>query len=251
MLFPPPLTRRHALFLDFDGTLADLAPQPDAVRLAPGLAQDLRTLHHVLGGALAIVTGRTLADMDRFLGTLDLPLACEHGAQLRLSTADGPAVPTLPLSALLHTLDGLAARHPGVLVERKSAGVALHYRQAPHLQQLCHDTMAQAVAELPGAELLAGKCVYEIKPAGAGKGRAIARLMQQPPFAGRVPLFVGDDVTDEDGFAAVQALGGTGLKVGAGETAARTRIPSPAAVRDWLHGAAQALVAPDACEATP
>ncbi|AVP56830.1 trehalose-phosphatase [Pulveribacter suum] len=250
MLFPPPLTRRHALFLDFDGTLADLAPQPDAVRLAPGLAQDLHALHHALGGALAIVTGRTLADMDGFLGALELPLACEHGAQLRLSAASGCSAPPLELGPLLQTLDALAASHPGLLVERKRAGAALHYRQAPHLQQLCHDTLARAVAALPGAELLAGKYVYEIKPAGAGKGRAIAHLMQQPPFAGRVPLFVGDDVTDEDGFAAVQALGGTGLKVGAGETAARTRIPSPAAVRDWLHGAAQAL-ATDACEATP
>lgn len=250
MLFPPSLTPRHALFLDFDGTLVDIAPRPDAVRLAPGLASDLRALHGALGGALAIVTGRTLGDMERFLPQLDLPLACEHGAHWRLRAADGPATPALALAPVLDAMAGLAARHPQLLVERKSAGAALHYRQAPQLRQLCHDTLTRAVAQVPGAELMAGKCVYEVKPAGASKGQAIARFMQQPVFAGRVPLFVGDDVTDEAGFAAVQALGGMGLKVGAGETAARMRISSPAAVRDWLHGAAQALAC-DACEATP
>ncbi|AVO48879.1 trehalose-phosphatase [Melaminivora suipulveris] len=241
MLSPPSLTPRHALFLDFDGTLADIAPLPDAVQLAPGLLQDLRALHQALNGALAIVTGRTLADIDHFLKPLDLPLACEHGAHWRLSSAGSATAPSLDLGPVLRALAELTARHPELLIERKSAGVALHYRQAPHLQQACHEALTQAVAQVAGAELMAGKCVYEVKPAGASKGQAITRFLQQPPFAGRMPLFFGDDVTDEAGFAAVQAAGGVGVKVGSGDSAARARMASPASVRAWLHQAARQL----------
>ena len=243
MSSPPPLTLRHALFLDFDGTLADIAPQPDAVQLAPGLTQALQALHHALGGALAIVTGRTHADIDRFLSPLQLPLACEHGAHWGPGADTRAATPTLQLGPVLQAIAALTARHPELLVERKSAGVALHYRQAPQLQQLCEGTLAAAVAQVPGAELLAGKCVYEVKPAGASKGQAIARFMQQPPFAGRAPLFFGDDVTDEAGFAFVQSVGGVGVKVGTGDSAAHARIASPAAVRAWLRQAAHELPA--------
>ncbi len=241
MRFPPPLTSRDALFLDFDGTLADIAPQPDAVQLAPGLAQDLQALHRALDGALAIVTGRTQADIDRFLSPLGLPLACEHGAHWRLPGAAGATAAALELGPVLQAMAGLAQRHPELLVERKSAGAALHYRQAPQLQALCHEVLARAVAQVPGAELMAGKCVYEVKPAGASKGQAIAHFLRQPPFAGRVPLFFGDDVTDEAGFAAAQAAGGVGVKVGAGESVAQARVDSPAAVRAWLHQGARHL----------
>jgi len=242
MFSVPQLTPRHALFLDFDGTLADIAAQPQAVQLDAGVLHDLRALQRSLGGALAIVTGRTLADIDRFLSPLHLPLACEHGAHWRpLPGAAGTATPALALGPVLQAMADLAARHPGLLIERKSAGAALHYRQAPQLQQLCEDTLARAVAQVPGAELLAGKCVYEVKPAGTGKGQAIARFLQQPPFAGRVPLFFGDDVTDEAGFACVQSVGGVGVKVGPGSSAARARIESPAAVRAWLRQAAHDL----------
>jgi trehalose 6-phosphate phosphatase len=135
----------------------------------------------------------------------------------------------------------LVAQHPDLLVEVKSAGVALHYRRAPHLQALCLQAMHDALRQAPGMELLQGKCVLEAKPAGPSKGRAIADFMRQPPFAGRVPLFIGDDVTDEAGFTAVQALGGVGIKVGDGPTQAHARLGSPAEVRAWLRLAAQAL----------
>ena len=240
MLTPPLLTTRHALFLDFDGTLADIAAQPHAVQVQPGVVDSLRALHAALHGALAIVTGRTVADIDHFLAPLRLPLACEHGAQYRLADSlsgrgGGVAAPVLA------ALRALVARHPGLLLETKSAGVALHYRNAPHLQALCLEAMQDAVRQMPGMELLQGKCVLEAKPAGPSKGRAIADFMRLPPFAGRAPLFIGDDVTDESGFAAVQALGGLGVKVGTDASVAHARLTTPACVRAWLRDAAAAL----------
>lgn len=236
MFSVPQLTERHALFLDFDGTLVDIAAQPDAVRLEAQVARDLQVLQQALGGALALVTGRALADIEPHLHPWQPPLACEHGAHWRL---EGGGVlqcaPPLALRPVLQALQQLADQHPGLLVEPKHAGVALHYRQAPELQALCHTTLRQLLPQVPGAELLAGKCVFEIKPAGSDKGRAVQRFLQEAPFAGRVPVFVGDDVTDEAAFAAVQAAGGIGIKVGAGDSRARARLASPDAVRAWLR----------------
>ena len=255
MPIPPLPTPRHALFLDFDGTLADIAAQPQAVQVRPQVLHTLPTLHAALGGALAIITGRTLADIDRFLSPLRLPVACEHGAQYRLNAGirnDAPALDWEPVFSALHPL---LEHHPQLLLEAKSAGLALHYRQAPHLEALCRQTLQDALPAVPGAELLQGKCVLEVKPAGPTKGRAIARFMQAAPFAGRTPLFLGDDATDEAGFAAVQALGGLGVKVGDGATQARARLAGPSAVREWLQTAAQALIthphAPAGRECTP
>lgn len=241
MPIPPLPTPRHALFLDFDGTLADIADQPQAVQVRPQVLHTLPTLHAALGGALAIITGRTLADIDRFLSPLRLPVACEHGAQYRLNAGIRSDAPVLDWEPVFSALHPLLKHHPQLLLEAKSAGLALHYRQAPHLEALCRQTLQDALPAVPGAELLQGKCVLEIKTAGPTKGRAIARFMQAAPFAGRSPLFVGDDVTDEAGFAAVQALGGLGVKVGDGATQARARLAGPSAVREWLQAAAQAL----------
>ncbi|PWW45675.1 trehalose-phosphatase [Melaminivora alkalimesophila] len=241
----PTITTRHALFLDFDGTLADIAPEPQLVRLEPQALQALQALHRFLGGALAIVTGRALRDVAPHFEALPVAIACEHGAQLHApSLPAAPAAPLPGLEALRARLRALAQAHPGLLVEDKAAGVALHYRHAPQLQALCREAMEQALADAPGMELLAGKCVFEAKPSGTGKGHAIRELMQHAPFAGRIPLFVGDDVTDEAGFAAVQALGGLGVKVGPGESAARARLDGPAAVRAWLQQAAREAAAP-------
>mgnify|MGYP000364334103 CR=1 FL=1 len=233
----PSLTTAHALFLDFDGTLTELAPSPKAVHIASGLVPMLATLHTHLGGALAIVTGRTEADIDHFLSPLRLPLAAEHGAQYRVSEGQRSTVPLSDLGPVLQAAQHLAAQHPGLLVESKHTSVALHYRQAPHLKSLCRDTLMQALQHLPGMELLSGKCVYEAKVQGVHKGQAITDFMAQSPFAGRIPVFVGDDVTDESGFAAVQALGGWSIKVGEGPTVAQHRCITPAALRGWLSSA--------------
>lgn len=245
----PLLTSRHALFLDFDGTLADIAAQPDAVHVQPEVAPTLRSLHQHLNGALAIVTGRTAAVIDSFLAPLRLPLASEHGAWYRLDeggSANAATMAAAPVSApdlapVLAALRPLLARHPALLLETKPTSLALHYRQAPQLEAWCRNTLAQLLPLAPGTELMQGRCVLEIKPAWASKGRAIGDFMRHAPFAGRQPIFVGDDVTDETGFATVQELGGLGVKVGAGPTLALVRLASPAQVRAWLRQAAKEM----------
>jgi trehalose 6-phosphate phosphatase len=236
---PPPAISpgSTALFLDFDGTLADLAPQPEAVTVADGLVPLLQALSGHVDGALAIVSGRRLSDLDGFLQPIKFPCAAEHGAERRL--ADGELIGMAPpdLRHAIEAASALALRHDALRVEIKHAAVALHYRHAPELEMLCREIMAAAVSASTGVELLSGKYVFEIKPAGVSKGTAIATFMRQAPFAGRVPLFAGDDVTDEAGFSAVQALGGFGIKVGEGETVAHYCCPSPAALRQWLQDA--------------
>ncbi len=246
--FPPsfssPLPRigpQTALFLDFDGTLAELAPQPEAVQVSAELIPLLRQLTARLNGALAIVSGRKLTDLDRFLAPLLLPAAAEHGAQRRSPQGELIRLASPDLQAVARATTALASRHPGLRVEIKAAAVALHYRHAPELEALGLQVMLEAADGTPGLELLRGKYVFEIKPAGISKGTAIEAFMAQAPFAGRLPLFAGDDTTDEDGFSAVQRLGGQGIKVGEGATLAHYRCQTPAALRQWLRAACRDL----------
>ncbi|QHI99542.1 trehalose-phosphatase [Xylophilus rhododendri] len=241
MLLLPTVLPDTALFLDFDGTLVDIAATPDAVRVPGGLVSTLDALHRQLGGALAIVTGRPIADIDQFLHPLLLPVAGEHGAQYRMADGSRPSVDQPPLEDAVEAMSELAAQHAGLLVERKPHSVALHYRHAPQLEALCRATMQQIVAGRSGVELLYGKCVVEVKPAGIHKGQAIAYFMTTEPFAGRVPIFAGDDVTDESGIAAAQQLGGRGIKIGEGASLAQHRCLSSAALRGWLASARTTL----------
>lgn len=235
----PGIDAQTALFLDFDGTLADLAPQPEAVQLAADLVPVLTQLAAQLNGALAIVSGRRLADLDDFLAPLRLPSAAEHGARQRAAGGDVRCLASPDLKAVVQLATALAARHAGLRVEVKSAAVALHYRHAPALETLALQVMQDAASRTPGLELLRGKSVFEVKPAGISKGTAIKAFMASAPFAGRKPLFAGDDMTDEAGFSAVQRLGGQGIKVGEGPTLAQFSCPSPAALRQWLRLACQ------------
>ncbi|WP_244618267.1 trehalose-phosphatase [Rhodoferax sediminis] len=237
----PPIGAQSALFLDFDGTLAELAPQPDAVQVAADLVPTLTQLAARLNGALAIVSGRPLTDLDGFLAPLRLPSVAEHGAQRRLISGEIIRMASPDLQAVICRVNTLAQRHPGLRVEIKTAAVALHYRHAPEMEAVCRQAMDEVVRSTVGLELLHGKYVHEIKPAGASKGTAIEDFMAQAPFAGRLPLFAGDDITDEDGFSAVQRMGGCGIKVGEGATRARYRCLSPVALRQWLQRAAQDL----------
>lgn len=235
----PLIGPQTALFLDFDGTLADLAPQPGAVQVTAELIPTLAQLAVRLGGALAIVSGRTLTDLDRFLEPLQLAAAAEHGSQRRQANGQVISAAAPDLQEVVRRAAALAARHPGLYLEIKSAAVALHYRQAPDLETLALRVMREAANSTPGAELLHGKCVFEIKPAGVSKGTAIEAFMGEMPFVGRLPLFAGDDVTDEAGFSVVQFLGGQGIKVGEGVTLARHRCAAPAVLRQWLQAACQ------------
>ncbi len=224
-----------ALFLDFDGTLAELASRPDAVRIPPDLPSLLDALHERLGGALALITGRARIDLQRWLPVGRWPGAFEHGA-LRVG-ADGVEhlAVTPDLGPVVMAAQAFAARHPALLLEVKQTALALHYRAAPELGPACVEAIGRIVAEHPGLRALEGKAVVEVKAAHTSKGAAIGSFMREPPFVGRRPIFAGDDVTDEDGFAVVHAHGGEGVKVGPGPSIARVRCETPQALRDWLR----------------
>lgn len=228
-----------ALFLDFDGTLVDLAPQPESVVIPAGLVGTLAALSTYLGGGLALISGRPIDQIDTFLSPLQLPAAGVHGAERRTAKGEMTFLATHPLEKVEEAALSLAARHPRLRVENKRGSIALHYRQAPELESQCIDAMQAAVEASPGLTLLRGKMVVEAKPGGASKGHAIEAFLQEPAFAGRCPVFIGDDFTDEVGFATVQRLQGLGIKVGEGASVAWQRLDSPALLRDQL----QAVVA--------
>ncbi|MGK5079915.1 trehalose-phosphatase [Janthinobacterium sp. HLX7-2] len=223
-----------AVFLDFDGTLVDLAATPDGVRLEPGVVIALALLAERHGGALAIISGRPVEQIDAMLAPLILPVAGVHGVERRGADGALHVAATPDVSPVLARAQALADRHPGLLVEQKRGAVALHYRLAPELQQLCLQEMTAAVQACPGVLLLHGKMVLEAKPAATDKGSAIAAFLHESPFAGRRPVFAGDDTTDEAGFAYVQQIGGQGVKVGSGPSAATMRVASPGALRAVL-----------------
>jgi trehalose 6-phosphate phosphatase len=231
-----------AYFLDVDGTLIDFADSPGGAHVDDALLGLVARLHHACGGALALVSGRTLADLEQRLGSVRIPLAGQHGLERRDAAGRRHAHATPPAAKreLRHRLDALVARHPGLLLEDKGLTLALHYRRAPALAAWLHRLLAGWVATADGLQLQKGKRVLEIKPTGFDKGSAIAEFMAEAPFRGRAPVFIGDDVTDEHGFARVNLLDGHSIKVGAGRTAARYRLPDVAAVRGWLAGALHA-----------
>lgn len=223
-----------ALFLDLDGTLVDLAATPGAVRVAPDLVRVLGALQLRLDGRLAIVSGRPIEEIDALLAPLVLPAAGVHGMQRRGADGVLNCAPLPALAAAHACADALAARHPGVWVEAKYGALAVHFRQAPAAGPLCRAALEQVVRKTPQLLLMEGKMIVEVKSAGVDKGTAIRDFMAAPPFAGHRPVFVGDDTTDEAGFALVQGGGGIAIKVGAGSSVARHRIGSPPELRGAL-----------------
>lgn len=235
-----PLDRRTALFLDLDGTLLDIAPRHDQVVVAPGLPATIARLASALGGAVAIVTGRPIGDVDRLFPGLGVAVAAEHGARLRLPDGHVQAHSAdLPWRAnWLAQLKAALPRWPGAFIEEKSIGFVLHFRQAPDCGAEIGAFMRGLVAEADGAaELLPALMAFEVRAAGVGKGNAVRHLMAEAPFAGRLPVFIGDDVTDEEGMAEAEAQGGRGLHV------AHAFGGEPAAVRVWLAEMAERLSA--------
>ncbi|MGZ5917709.1 MAG: trehalose-phosphatase [Methyloceanibacter sp.] len=228
----PHLAADAAFFIDFDGTLVAIAARPDLVRVEPGVIALLRRLAGRFDGAVAVVTGRSLATVDALLAPLKLPIAAEHGSVRRdaagLVHGDSQSAATIALVAA--RLEPLVEANPGLLLERKTASVALHYRQRPELGQICAEAVRAATANLAELSVLPGKMVYEVRPQGADKGTAVEAFLGEAPFAGRVPVYIGDDLTDEHAFAAVNALGGVTIKLGEGETLAQYR----AAREDFL-----------------
>ena len=226
-----------ALFLDVDGTLLGIRDDPAAVRADAGMIATLEQCFDRLGGAMALISGRSVAEIDRIFAPAVFPVAGAHGSELRGDKGKTIYVADQPLpQGVVSTLERFAARHDGLLLEQKPGGAALHYRRAPGLEAECRRLAEQLLDELGDAfRLIAGKMVFEIAPRTHDKGVAIQAFLQGPPFAGRTPVFLGDDVTDEDGFRVVNALGGLSIRVGdIQRSEARRRLADVAAVEPWL-----------------
>nr|WP_245242937.1 trehalose-phosphatase [Pararhodobacter sp. SW119] len=226
------LTARDALYLDFDGTLAEIGPDPDAIMLSATTLAALTALAARLGGALAVLSGRDLRDLAR--RTPDsLWRVGGHGLEVLPPGATIPPAASAPSGSFMDALLPLAVI-PGVRIEVKGPVVAIHYRAAPEAEVACLEAAKAALDLAPGYSVQSGKMIVELKPQGADKGAALRRLASLEPFAGRRPIMLGDDTTDEDAMRAARALGGIAVKVGEGESVADLRANDPAAVRAWI-----------------
>lgn len=235
---PPPLTPDVALFLDFDGTLVELAPSPNAIQVAPGLRTLMAQVAWRLNGAVAVITGRPIETIDKHLNGAVRAVAGIHGAVRRtaLGHVINADIPASLLDGAREALSAFAQANPGVLAEDKGISIALHFRAVPDLGPACGRIVDDCAAASHGLlERLDGNMVVELKPATVKKAIAMSAYMNEPPFAGRRPVFVGDDLTDESAFVAVSQTNGYGVIVGARTpTAATTRIPTVAALHAWL-----------------
>ena len=233
------------LFLDVDGTLLDFAPTPDGVRVDDAMLVLLSRLRELLGGSVALISGRPLAQIDELFRPLHLPAAGIHGFERR--SAAGvvyrPSASISGLDRIRRWLQSVVLPDSGLLLEDKGHSLALHYRLAPQAAGRALASARSALAELgAGYEILEGAKVVELKPAGLNKATAIEAFMKEPPFAGCVPVFMGDDITDFDGFSAVRSRGGFDIAVG-DRASARWHLAGPGAARAWLRDLADRLEA--------
>jgi trehalose 6-phosphate phosphatase len=227
-----------AVLLDIDGTLLDLAPTPREVWVPPGLANTLSQLHAKTSGALALVSGRSLNDIDLIFAPEQFPAVGGHGAEMRVSLdSESVAVHAPPMDKeLKRRLAAIAKLSPGILLEDKGYSLALHYRLAPHAEKAIYEAVSLIRADLPNApiEVLPGKCVCEIKHSGFTKATGVRELMTHEPFRGRRPFFIGDDVTDESVFAIMPDFGGLAFSVGRRAQGVAGHFDEPRDVRAWL-----------------
>jgi trehalose 6-phosphate phosphatase len=229
---------QSAILLDIDGTLLDLAPTPREVWVPPNLSTTLNRLLARTSGALALVSGRSLNDIDLIFAPEQFPAVGGHGAEMRIS-ADSEAVATHapPMDKeLKRRLAAIAKLSPGILLEDKGYSLALHYRLAPHAEKAIYAAVSLIRADLPNApiEVLPGKCVCEIKHSGFNKATGVVELMTHEPFRGRRPIFIGDDVTDEAVFGIMPDLGGLAFSVGRRAKGVADHFDEPRDVRNWL-----------------
>ena len=232
-----PDLRKCAILLDIDGTILDLAPSPQQVWVPTGLRQTLARLDTLTGGALALVSGRSLHDIDLIFSPLELAAIGGHGAELRAVAGSEPLLRAKPLSvALKRRLAGIAELGPGILAEDKGYSLALHYRLAPEQADAVRAAVDRICAAFAPGELdiLPGKLVIEVKPAGVNKATAVRELMHCPPFVDRNPIFIGDDLTDEPVFGVIARFGGLGFSVGRVAPDVNGHFDKPESVRAWL-----------------
>ena len=244
---PPELDREAALLIDVDGTLLEIAPRPELVTVPSGLPDLLQLLAGERGGTLALISGRPIADLDRLLRPWQGAAAGLHGIERRTAAGDWAAsgdseadrAAAAALERLRPELAALAEQQLGIWLEDKGRTLALHYRAAPEAGAAIRDAATRLLREHGDVlRLIPGKMVVEFQPRHHGKGSAIAAFMEEPPFRGRVPVFLGDDTTDEEGFAEVNRRGGISIRVGPpiGGSAAIYELPSVTAALDWLAG---------------
>ncbi len=233
----------YGFFFDFDGTLTEIAETPAAVIVEERVRVALETLFESASGAVAIVTGREIDSIDTFLAPLRLPVAGVHGYERRNgeTTVSAPGAEESAARAVEKILVSFVDHNPGLLLEKKRGALALHFRLRPELESLCLSLVEDVAGRLPDVVLTRGKMVIEMRLHTATKGTAITDFLQEAPFKGRLPVFAGDDVTDEDAFTAVNALGGISVKVGPGETAAQARAGTVDEFLTWLLITAQTL----------
>src|SRR5947208_2337105 len=234
-----------AILLDIDGTLLDLMPTPREVWVPPGLVTTLNGLYKRTEGALALVSGRSLNDIDLIFAPDQFPAVGGHGAEMRIE-ADSEAVAAHapPLEKeLKRRLAAIARLSPGILLEDKGYSLALHYRLAPHAEKAIYEAVSLIRADLPNApiEVLPGKCVCEIKHSGFNKASGVLELMTHDPFKGRRPIFIGDDVTDESVFAIMPEFGGVAFSVGRRAKGVASHFDEPRDVRQWLADLVEAV----------
>jgi len=233
-----PHLSESAILLDIDGTLLDLAPTPREVWVPPGLSKTLNRLLMRTSGALALVSGRSLNDIDLIFAPEQFPAVGGHGAEMRLSTdSEAVAAHAPPMDRELKLrLAAIAKLSPGILLEDKGYSLALHYRLAPHAEKAIYEAVSLIRADLPNApiEVLPGKCVCEIKHSGFNKATGVRELMTHEPFKGRHPIFIGDDVTDEAVFGIMPDLGGLAFSVGRRAQGVAGHFDEPRDVREWL-----------------
>ncbi|KAB0677983.1 trehalose-phosphatase [Aureimonas leprariae] len=242
MRSPPALDAgRHALFLDFDGTLVGFADDPAAVRLPSVVRDRLIALQRELGGALAVVSGRRIADLDRFLLPLKPVLAGVHGLERRGASDEATRLLMTPdaLDAVRERLQETVRLEPRLGLEDKGTALVLHYRRAPDLAETAARAMREAAGGRDDLVVMVGNAIVEVHPAGMDKGRALADFMAEPPFRGRQPVYLGDDTTDEFALDRVREMGGVSVKVGPGVTAAEYHLADVAAVHRWLGAGSQ------------
>ena len=245
--------RSFAFLLDIDGTLLDIALTPHDVRVPTTLRKTLAKLQERTDGAIALVSGRSLSDIDLIFAPLKLSAVGGHGAEIRVtpnSKANGVHSRFLDKKTRSRLIE-VAEVDEGVIMEDKGYSVALHYRLAPDKKRAIEDAVAAICGELPAGsvEILPGKAVVEIKKSGFNKGTALRDLMAHPPFAGRKPIFVGDDVTDETAFAVVPEFDGMAISVGRMVPGVAHRFETPSDVRRWLERIARDGAAPDSSQA--
>lgn len=237
---PPKPRLDWAWFFDVDGTLLEIASSPSRVVVNDELAPAIVRLNDLSGGAVSLITGRSIQDIDTILDLPEITIAGQHGLELRRPNGEimSHEFNDIAFRDICDRLNETVAKHPGLILELKGMSVALHYRLAPRLAGYVHRLMRDLhTKHAPDFVLQKGKRVVELKPAGTNKGQVIRQLMRSEPFKGRTPVFIGDDLTDELGFEAVNEMGGHSIKVGNGPTAAQFQLPTVSDVRKWLFAA--------------